>query len=91
MKDTLVRDSERERRAKEGEERAVYVAQREEIARLNGLIDSMQVVIRGKDREGKDKEREFKESRDKIEGQYQSKIRDLEQVIDSLKKAQKDS
>ena len=91
MKDNAIRAAERVARAKETEERALYMAQKEEIGRLNGQVETMQVLVRGKERQMVEVERDFRDQKAQTEGLYQAKIRDLEQLIDSLKKSQKDS
>lgn len=73
---------EREVKGREADERAVYMAQKEEIGRLHAQIDTMTVINKGKDRQIDDVTKNMKEQKAKSEEAYQNKIREMDQIID---------
>ena len=56
----------------------MFGAQREEIKRLCGQIETLQVLMRGKERQQIESERELEAKMRQTEAQTQAKIRDLE-------------
>ena len=66
----------------------MFGAQRDEIRRLCGQIETLQVVMRGKERQWVENEREIEGKMRQGETQAQGRIRELEQQLDSSMKAQ---
>lgn len=80
---------EQELRRKEMDDRAFFVAQKEEIQRLHNEIETVRVLIRGKDRHAGDIEGEFNSRVNYMEGQHAMQVRELEGIVELLKKGAK--
>ncbi len=78
MKENALRAGERANRARETEERTLYMAQKDEIGRLNSQIETLQVLVRGKERQMVEVERDTKDQKAQIETHYQAKLREME-------------
>lgn len=65
------------------------MAQREEIARLHSQIETMQALAKGKERQSEEANKLLKEQKAKSDEAYQNKIREMDQIIDQLRKSQK--
>ena len=82
MREERLEALEREARTREADERALYAAQKEEIGRLLSQCDTLQALLRGREREALEGLQKVKLEKDKSEEAYQAKIREMDMIID---------